>query len=210
MGYFNWIIYICDMLKTQSTFKFTKSNGESTQLTKDQRFEVMDYAKGLYCTVDKLDGRKKYTYIQISKEIEIKFGLRVEQHNLINWSSQGNWEKTFDNVKMAGIEKADIAIAEKENQIIDEKSNIVSDIYSKNKNLWKKAVEHVEKRLSGQVASEMFDTDAIKILQSAQTIMLALNDKISRDIVAPKIIFQTIDTGVPIGEDIDLNDEEEL
>ena len=198
------------MLKSQSTFKFTKSNGESTQLTKEQRFEVMDYAKGLYCTVDKLDGRKKYTYIQISKEIEVKFGLRIEQHNLINWSVQGNWEKTFDNVKMAGIEKADIAIAEKENQIIDEKSNIVSDIYSKNKNLWKKAVEHVEKRLSGEAASEMFDADAIKILQSAQTIMLALNDKISRDIIAPKIIFQTIDTGVPILEDIDLNDDEEL
>jgi hypothetical protein len=197
------------MQKAQSTFKFTKTNGESTQLTKEQRFAVIEYAKELYCTVDILDGRKKYTYQQIANELSIKFGLKIELHNIINWASQGNWEKTFDNVKMAGIEKAEIAIAEKENKIIDEKSNIVSDIYSTNKELWKKAIEHIQARLSGSpVPSEMEDADAIKILQHAETIMLALNDKISREILAPKIIFQTIDTGVPILEDINLNEEE--
>jgi hypothetical protein len=197
------------MLKTQTKFKFTKNNGEQTYLTKEQRFEVVEFAKQLFCTVDVIDGRKKYTYQQIADELSIKFGLKIEHHNIINWAMQGQWEKTFDNVKMAGIEKAEIAIAEKENKIIDEKSNIVSDIYLKNKTLWADAVKHVEARLNGEPASEMEDADAIKILQSAQTIMLALNDKISREVIAPKIIFQTIDTGVPIGEDINLNDDEE-
>jgi hypothetical protein len=206
----NFKVLIFDMQKAQSTFKFTKTNGESTQLTKEQRFAVIEYAKELYCTVDILDGRKKYTYQQIANELSIKFGLKIELHNIINWASHGNWEKTFDNVKMAGIEKAEIAIAEKENKIIDEKSNIVSDIYSTNKELWKKAIEHIQARLSGSPAqSEMEDADAIKILQHAETIMLALNDKISREILAPKIIFQTVDTGVPILEDINLNEEEQ-
>lgn len=196
------------MEKTYTTFKFTKNNGESVSLNKEQRYEVVDYAKELFCTVDKLDGRKKYTYQQIANEISTKFGLNVEIHAIMQWAKKDNWEKTFDNVKMAGIEKAEIAISEKENKIIDEKSNIVSDIYLKNKTLWAQAVKHVEARLSGQAASEMEDADAIKILQSAQTIMLTLNEKIDREIIAPKIVFQTIDTGVPILEDINLNEEE--
>ena len=150
-----------------------------------KKLQIIEFAKELYFVVD-ADGKKVYTWESISKQVLKKFKLEIHFTTIQKWSKRYDWDSLFEKIKMAGIEKGKQQLQEKEKQIIDEKSQIIADIYKSNKQLQKISQQTILARLMGQelkdgngnpINSDFGNSDLIRVLQHSETTLLELQDK---------------------------------
>jgi hypothetical protein len=147
--------------------------------------KIRNFAKDLYLKVDE-NGSKLHTWDYISKEILKKFKLEIHFTTIQKWSKKEDWSGTFEKIKMAGIEKGKEQLQEKENKLIDEKSQIIADIYKSNKTIQKLSQQTIVSRLLNQplkdkdgntIIADVGTTDLIRLLQHAEGTILDLHDK---------------------------------
>jgi hypothetical protein len=126
---------------------------------KSTKTELIDFAKDLYLQVDE-NGKRIQTWVSISNVIQETFKKKIHYSTIAKWAVKYGWEKTFNQIKMVGIEKAKLSSQEKENKIVDAKSDIIARIYSYNEfrlnlshMLWtaqKKGLKTITVKLSGE------------------------------------------------------------
>jgi ribosomal protein S24E len=151
----------------------------------DQKLKIIEFAKRLYLEVNH-DGKKTHTWDNISKNILKKYKLEIHFTTIQKWSKRYDWENLFEKLKMAGIEKGKQQLQEKENKLIDEKSQLVADIYKSNKTLQNLSQRTLTARLLGkpvvdsqgnEIDANFGNTDLIRILQHSESTLLELQDK---------------------------------
>jgi hypothetical protein len=150
---------------------------------------IRNYAKGLFLQVD-ANGNKVHTWDSISKLILKKFKLEIHFTTIQKWSKKEDWSDTFIKLKQAGIEKGKEQYQEKENKLIDEKSQVIADIYKSNKQILSLAKNTLLSRLSGQplknsqgeeITPKIQDANLIHLLEHAEDVLLNLHDKNRND-----------------------------
>lgn len=147
--------------------------------------EILEFARNLYLEVDS-EGRKANTWDGISKSILKKYNLEIHLTTIQKWSKKYDWESLFDKIKMAGIEKGEQQLQEKENILIDEKSQTIADIYKSNKQLATLSQKTLTARLAGRqikdnegniINADISTADLIRILQHSENSLLELLEK---------------------------------
>jgi hypothetical protein len=147
--------------------------------------KIIEFAKIQYLEVN-ADGFRINTWNDISKSIQKKFKQKINYSTIAKWSKKYDWESLFEKLKMAGIEKGKEQLQEKENKIIDEKSQTIADIYKSNKQLHVLSQKTIISRITGnpfldskgnEIKSEIGTTDLIRILQHSENGLLELLDK---------------------------------
>lgn len=151
----------------------------------DQKAKILEFALNLYLEVD-AEGRRKNTWDYISKQILKKFKVEIHFTTIQKWSKRNDWESIFEKIKMAGIEKGREQLQEKQNKIIDEKSQVIADVYKSNKQIQGIAKTILLNRLLGkQMIDEqgnpmkinVANVDLIRLLQHSEQTLLSLQDK---------------------------------
>jgi hypothetical protein len=151
--------------------------------------KIKEFSKSMFLQVD-AEGRKKYTWNEISKAVQKKFHKSVHFTTIQKWCKKENWEDVFDRLKMAGIEQAEKDIQSKENAIIDERSQTIADIYKSNKQIQGIAQKTILARMTGQqlfdkeqnpIVTQVQTPDIIRLLQHSEEILLELHDKKKKD-----------------------------
>lgn len=150
-----------------------------------QRKEILEFARNLYLEVD-AEGKKANTWDSISKNILKKYKLEIHLTTIQKWSKKHDWEGLFEKIKMAGIEKSKQNLQDKENVIVDEKSQTIADIYKSNKQLLALSQKTIISRLTGRqlkdgegnnIDADISTTDLVRILQHSESSLLELLDK---------------------------------
>ena len=146
---------------------------------------IIEYARDLFLEVDD-NGKKKHTFEFISESIQKKFKKAAHYSTIAKWSVRYDWGLLFEKIKMAGIERATQTPQQRENSIIDEKSQVIADIYKSNKQLQSISKNTLMARATGQplkdgngneIKTDMNNADLIRILQHAENTILLLHDK---------------------------------
>jgi len=145
--------------------------------------KVIDFARSLYCEVNE-GGQKKYTLLQIAKLVHQKCKFAINQSTISRWVIKYDWEDTFIKLKQAGIEKAKGDI---DNKLINEKADIIAEIYKDNKTIHSVAKNHLLARLTGQPVkdkdgnpidvSKIWMNDLIRLMEHSEATLLNLHDK---------------------------------
>lgn len=152
---------------------------------KSTKENIVEFAKNLYLEVDE-EGKKKNTLRLISTEIKQKFHKSVDFSTIALWSKKYDWEGIFEKIKMSGIEKAKADNQQKENQLIDEKSQTIADIYKSNKQINSLAKNHLLSRMTGkilkdsegnEISADISNQDLIRLLQHSEDTILELHNK---------------------------------
>jgi hypothetical protein len=150
-----------------------------------QKRKIRDFAKDLFLQVD-ADGNKVNTWDSISKCILKKFKLEIHFTTIQKWSKAEDWNNTYEKIKMAGIESAKSELQVKENKLIDEKAQVIADIYKSNKSIQNLSKQTIISRLLGkqvtdkdgnEIKSDFGNTDLIRLLQHSEQTILTLHDK---------------------------------
>ena len=150
-----------------------------------KKIQIIEFAKELYFVVDS-EGKRVNTWESISKQILKKFKLEIHFTTIQKWSKKYDWESLFEKVKMVGIERGKEQLQQKENQLIDEKSQIIADIYQSNKKIQSITQKTLLVRLTGSklkdgsgnpIDADISNTDLIRLLQHSETTLLELQDK---------------------------------
>lgn len=147
--------------------------------------KAVEFAKSLYLEVNE-NGEKAYSCEYIAIQLQKKCKYECNQSTVYRWAKNNDWDGLFEKIKMAGIEKVKNSIQQKENQLIDEKSQVIADIYKSNKTLQKISQQTILARLTGQqvkgvngepINADFGNSDLIRILQHAEATLLELQDK---------------------------------
>lgn len=150
-----------------------------------QKEKIRNFSKDLFLKVDS-NGSKVHTWDSISKEILKKFKLEIHFTTIQKWSKKEDWSETYIKLKQAGIEKGKEQYQEKENKLIDEKSQVIADIYKSNKQIHGLAKNTLLARLTGQslkdkdgnaIESKVYNSDLIRLMEHAEDTLLNLHDK---------------------------------
>ena len=96
---------------------------------------LKEFAKELYFEVDDL-GKRIHSFRDICTKLSQKFHRSVSFRTILNWSKAENWDALFLKVKQYGIEKAQITVEQKENEIIEKQGNIHADIQKGHKEIY--------------------------------------------------------------------------
>lgn len=97
--------------------------------------DIKDFAKELYFQVDS-EGKRVHSLRDISNRILQKLNKKITHPTIKTWADTENWDALFLKVKQYGIEKAQITIEQKENEIIEKQGNIHADIQRGHKELY--------------------------------------------------------------------------
>ena len=151
---------------------------------KTDKEKIKDYAKGLFLEVD-AEGNKKFTWTEISKAVQKKFKKNVHYSTIAKWAVEYDWHSTYDKIKQAGIQNANLEIQKKENILIDAKANDFAEIYKGRKTLADLSRKHLIAKLTGQLLKINGETlqidvetkELINILKDSEQVILNLNDK---------------------------------
>ena len=147
--------------------------------------KAVDFAKNLYLEVND-KGEKAYSCEYIAIQLQKKCKFECNQSTVYRWAKKNDWDGLFEKIKMAGIEKGKESIQQKENQLIDEKSQIIADIYQSNKKIQSITQKTLLSRLTGtqlkdsngnDVNADMGNSDLIRLLQHSEATLLELQDK---------------------------------
>lgn len=146
---------------------------------------IIEYAKSLYCEVDG-EGSRLNTFQEISKKVQKKFKIVKTYSTIAKWAAKYDWEGTFIKLKQAGIEKGKEQLQEKENKLIDEKSQAIANIYITNKQIHNLAKNTLLARLTGQelkdkdgnvIETKVGTSEIIRLMEHAEDTILGLHDK---------------------------------
>jgi hypothetical protein len=155
-----------------------------------KKSKAIEAARILYCEVNEA-GQKKYTLQEIAKIVGTKCKYATTLSTISRWAIKFDWEDTFIKLKQAGIEKAKGDI---DNKIIDEKSDIIAEIYKNNKTILTLSKNHLFAKLTGQKVQDkdgnpidvkMYTADLIRLMEHSEATLLNLHDK--------KSVQQTLD-----------------
>lgn len=147
--------------------------------------KIKDYAKNLYLTVNE-EGNKLHTYDAIAKLVQKKYKIAINLVTIQRWCKKEDWDGTFIKLKQAGLEKGKEQLQEKENKLIDEKSQTIADIYKSNKTIQRLSQQTIVSRLLNKpltdadgktITADVGTTDLIRLLQHAENTILNLHDK---------------------------------
>jgi hypothetical protein len=145
--------------------------------------KAIEKARSLFCDV-KENGQKKYTLQDIAKIVRTECKYATTLSTISRWAIKFDWEDTFIKLKQAGMEKAQGDI---DNKLINEKSDIIAEIYKDNKTIHSVAKNHLLARLTGQVVKDkdgnpvdvtkVYMCDLIRLMEHSEATLLNLNDK---------------------------------
>ena len=147
--------------------------------------KAVDFAKNLYLEVND-KGEKAYSCEYIAIQLQKKCKFECNQSTVYRWAKKNDWDGLFEKIKMAGIEKGKQSLQQKENQLIDEKSQVIADIYQSNKKIQGITQKTLLARLTGlklkdgsgnPIDADISNTDLIRLLQHSETTLLELQDK---------------------------------
>jgi hypothetical protein len=148
-----------------------------------KKSKAINFARNMFCEVDQ-DGKQKYTLQQIATSLQQKCKFAANKSTISRWAVKFDWEGTFIKLKQAGIEKVKGDI---DNKLINEKSDIIAEIYKDNKTIHSVAKNHLLARLTGQVVkdkdgnpidvSKIWMVDLIRLMEHSEATLLNLNDK---------------------------------
>jgi organic radical activating enzyme len=159
--------------------------------------DIIEYAKSLYIEVNE-DGNRINTFQEISNKVQKKFKISKTYSTIAKWVVKYDWENTFIKLKQAGIEKGKEQLQEKENKLIDEKSQVIADIYKSNKQIHGLAKQTLLARLTGQalkdkdgnaIDSKIYNSDLIRLMEHAEDTLLNLHDKKKGDDAKGNIVI---------------------
>jgi organic radical activating enzyme len=147
--------------------------------------KIKDFAKSLFLEVN-AEGNKIHTWDSISKAVLKRFKLEIHFTTIQKWSKKYDWASTYEKLKMAGIERGQEQLQEKENKLIDEKAQTIADIYKSNKTIQRIASQSIIAKLMGQplknsegnpIETTLRDEVIARVLEKAENTLLSLHDK---------------------------------
>lgn len=141
--------------------------------------KIKRYALNLYLTVNK-KGERENSFRAIAKKIHQKFSKDVDNTTIRLWSKEEKWQALFTKQKQYGIEKAIKSKKEKEQAILDKKSDIIADLYRIKEGQFKATANIIAQRLKKQLDNPEEETlstrDAVAIGQMAYEALMNLNE----------------------------------
>ena len=142
-----------------------------------RRDKIKEFAKDLYTQYDN-EGKKKYSFRDISTEIQQRFNKKIHYSTIQKWSKdpEQNWDGLNQKIKQHAIQKANDERFTAEEKIIDARSEDLAEVYKYAKLMNQIGTDVMSKTYKGEPHKHITFKEAIAAARTGANIIFRLND----------------------------------